>query len=323
MQFRDYYETLGVPRTTSEDEIKSAFRKMARKYHPDVAKDKKGAEDRFKEVNEAYEVLGDPSSRRKYDQLGEKWNQPGGYGQPTDDPTRVAQARGFRRGAGAENFDFSGTGFSDFFEAFFGARQSGGSNHFSHFPEEEVGHDSALDIEGDLVITYEEALHGGSRTISLRRTDALTGHAGTDTFHVKIPAGIREGQRIRLTGQGESGQAYGEKGDLYLRVRYAKHPDFRLEGPDLYYDLPIAPWEAVLGANVTMPTLEGSVSLKIQPASESGQKLRLRGLGMPKAGKERGDLYAVLSIQVPTEINSEERLLWEQLAKKSHYRARG
>lgn len=306
MEYKDYYEILGVARTATPEEIRSAFRKKAREFHPDVAKDKvKGAE-KFKEVNEAYEVLSDPAKRAKYDPMGRE--APGGgfawQGAP---------------GAGGmpdmEEIHFGGTGYSDFFEHLFGGM--GGGSGFRGPGGRRMARRGS-DIEGDLMVTLEEALRGSTREVTLQR-----GGGKTETYRVKIPAGVREGQRIRLAGKGESGRSGGESGDLYLRVRLARHPDLRVEGSDLYADLEVAPWEAVLGASVPVPTLDGSVTLKVPAGSTAGQKLRLRGQGLPREDGSRGDLYAVLEIAVPSEIGPGERKLWEQLARESRWRPEG
>src|SRR5437016_3475975 len=239
VQFRDYYETLGVSKTATEDEIRSAFRKLARKYHPDVAKDKKAAEEKFKQINEAYEVLSDPEKRQKYDQLGANWNQPGGFQQP---PQWGGQpgGRSYQWGGdgGGVEFEFGGTGFSDFFEAFFGGGR--GRSAFGGFGGREATAERGADVEADIMVTLEEALHGSTRTVSLRRA----GSNKVENYQVKIPRGVHEGQRIRLAGQGEAGARGGKSGDLFLRVRLAKHPDLLVEGSDLIHDVKIAPWRA-------------------------------------------------------------------------------
>jgi curved DNA-binding protein len=311
VQFRDYYETLGVSKNATEDEIKSAFRKLARKHHPDVAKDKKAAEEKFKQINEAYEVLSDPDKRQKYDQLGANWNQPGGF-QP---PPQWGQqpGGGFHQwggdGGGGVEFEFGGTGFSDFFEAFFGGGR--GRSAFGGFGGREATAERGSDVEADILVTLEEALHGSTRTISLRRS----GSNKVETYQVKIPKGVHEGQRIRLAGQGEAGARGGKSGDLFLRVRLAKHPDFSVEGSDLIHEVKIAPWQAALGTELKVPTLGGSARLKIPPGTQGGQRFRLREHGLPSASGKRGDLYVVAQIQIPKKLTEREREIWGQLAK--------
>src|SRR5947207_1733447 len=229
VQFRDYYETLGVPKTASDNEIRTAFRKLARKHHPDVAKDKAAAEEKFKQINEAYEVLSDPEKRKKYDQLGANWNQPGGF-QPPPDWGAQQPGGGFHRyggGDGGVEFEFGGTGFSDFFEAFFGGGR--GKSAFGGFGQRQTPAERGSDVEADIMVPLEEALHGAKRTVSLRRSASNK----VETYQVKIPRGVREGQRIRLAGQGEAGEYGGKSGDLFLRVRLARHPDFTVQGSDL------------------------------------------------------------------------------------------
>src|SRR5580704_1574464 len=316
VEFKDYYTVLGVPRNATDAEIKKAFRTLARKYHPDVAKDKSTAEEKFKEINEANEVLSDPVKRRKYDELGENWNH----------PERAAQPQGGFNGGfedGSE-FHFDGTGFSDFFEQFFGSRgrRSGG---FGRTRGNDWGNEVAQhgqDIEGDVLVTLDEVMHGSARTIRLQRTDPRTGQSTVQTLRVKVPPGVREGQLIRLAGKGQEGLGGGESGNLYLRVKFAQHPDFRVRDADLYYDLDLAPWEAVLGATVHIPTLDGTVSLKIPAGTVSERQFRLRGKGLPSSDGTRGDLYAVVSIDVPPHLTPEQKVLWEQLAAKSSFNPR-
>jgi curved DNA-binding protein len=321
VQYKDYYEILGVPRTATEDEIKKAFRKLARIHHPDVAKNKAAGEAKFKELNEAYEVLGDPEKRQKYDQLGANWEHGAEFNYPP---------QGFRRGGvhfqqGTSPFEFSGTGFSDFFETFFaGAREHPGAFRRSSFHADDAtfaerGHDA----EADILVTLEEALRGATRQVTVRRLDADGVTERTDTYKVKIPAGVREGKRIRLSGQGGPGRAGGPAGDLFLHVRLAKHPDFQVDGADLHHDVELAPWEAVLGKKVKIPTLDGSANLNIKPGTQGGTVLRLRGLGMPKDGGKRGDLLAKVCIEIPSSVTAEEKKLWEQLAAKSSFEPRG
>ena len=232
MEFRDYYKTLGVAKTATADEIKKAFRKLARQHHPDLAKDKKTAEEKFKEINEAYEVLSDTEKRKKYDELGPNWQQPGGgFRPPSGGGGFPGGFGGYGPGAGDEEFQFGGTGFSDFFEAFFG-RQARGGRRGSAFH----GEDAPLrgqDAEADIMVTLEEALHGSTRQISFTR-----GRSGkVETYTVKIPKGVGEGQRIRLAGIGGEGSGGGSAGDLYLRVRFERHPEFTVEGADIIHEV--------------------------------------------------------------------------------------
>jgi len=311
VQFRDYYETLGVSKSATPDEIRSAFRKLARKYHPDVAKDKKAAEEKFKEINEAYEVLSDPEKRQKYDQLGQNWNQPGGF-QPPPQWGGAQPGGGFYRYGGQDGgveFEFNGTGFSDFFEAFFGGGR--GQSAFGGFGQRAAGAERGSDVEADIMVPLEEALHGSKRTVSLRRA----GSNKVETYQVKIPRGVREGQRIRLAGQGEPGERGGKSGDLFLRVRLARHPDFTVEGSDLIHEVKIAPWQAVLGAELTVPTLEGNVRLKIPPGTQPGQRFRLRERGLPTSSGKRGDLYVEVQLAIPRKVTEKEKEIWSELAK--------
>ncbi len=323
VEFRDYYKVLGVTKAATDEEIKKAFRNLARKFHPDVAKDKKTAEEKFKEINEAYEVLSDPEKRQRYDTLGANWKQ--GAPPPPGWDQRAGRSRGRATGAEHEGFHFGGTGFSDFFEQYFGGhegfRDLDGSARRGSFRAASAGPARGHDVESDILVTLPDALHGSVRQISLRRQDGSTSEAA-ETFRVRIPAGATEGRLIRVPGKGGEGFNGGEPGDLFLRVRLARHPDFRVKGADLYHDLQLAPWEAVLGATVSVPTLEGSVSLKIAPGAQPGQQLRVRGRGLPVEGGARGDLFAVISVATPEEISADERKLWEQLAAGSSFNPR-
>jgi curved DNA-binding protein len=318
VQYKDYYETLGVSKSASQDEIRKAFRKLARQHHPDLAKQKhkKAAEAKFKEINEAYEVLGDPAKREKYDTLGADWERggpPPGYGF-RGFPGGTPPEGGFRSENGGTEFHFGGTGFSDFFEAFFGGGGSGrgGGGKFESF-----GFDKGMrtpqrghDVEADIMVTLHEALNGSRRQISLRRE----GSDRVETYDVKIPAGVRQGQKIRLAGQGGAGAVGGAAGDLYLRVNLQQHPDFRVEDSDLIHELTLAPWQCVLGTSRTIPTMEGSARLKIPPGTQPGRRFRLKGKGMSKAGGERGDLYAVVQVEIPSDLTPAQKALWQKLA---------
>lgn len=317
MEFKDYYAILGVSREASDEEIKKAFRRLAMQYHPDKATgDKKRAEEKFKEINEAYEVLSDPEKRRRYDQLGTQWQAGAEFRPPPGWQAGQWTYRTAPGGAGFE-FHFGGTGFSDFFEQFFGGRSPFGVP-FDFGAEAGVAESArGADIEGDIMVTLEEALRGATREITVRRTDPRTGQTDTQTYRVRIPPGVHEGQLIRLAGRGHEGP--GGPGDLYLRVRFAKHPDFRVRDRDLYYELPVAPWEAVLGARVPVPTLEATAMLTIPPGTTNGQQFRLRGLGLPGPDGQRGDLYVIIKIEVPDHVSGRERELWEQLRTHSSF----
>lgn len=321
MKFKDYYEVLGLPRTASPDDIKSAFRKLARKHHPDVAKDKASAEEKFKEVNEAYEVLRDPEKRKRYDELGQNWQDD--MGGP---PPGAGRRRRSTSSAG-DSYEFGGTGFSDFFEQFFGGGREGfGTGRQGGFPGYAGGGEAfaqrGQDVEADILVTLEEALKGSTRKISLRRPGGPGEEERTSTYQVKIPTGVREGQRIRLAGQGNPGHGGAPSGDLFLRVRLARHPDLTVNESDLHYDLDLAPWEAALGIQVPIPALDGTTSLKVPAGTAAGSKLRLRGLGLPKQEGGRGDLYATIRIQIPATTTAEERELWEKLSQVSKFNPR-
>jgi len=317
VKYRDYYETLGVTKAASQDEIKKAFKKLARQYHPDVAKDQPDAEERFKAVNEAYEVLGDAEKRRKYDTLGPGWEQGQDFGGYSGHP-----------GGGQYEYHFGGsTGFSDFFESMFGGR--GGGDPFSAYgggrgrrPRSSQP-TAGEDIEADLLVRIEEIMHGSTREVRLARPTA-DGQRGKEiTIRVKIPKGISGGQRIRCGGMGYPGANGGPEGDLYLRVRLERHPLYRPDGHDLDTDLVLAPWEVVLGAGVTIPTPHGDVKMTVKPGSQPGTKLRLRGKGLPNGKEGYGDLYVTLVVEFPDSVGEEEEALWKSLAEKTRFRPRG
>jgi len=295
--FRDYYEVLGVSRDASQEEIRAAYRALARKYHPDVNKEA-GAEDRFKEISEAYEVLRDPEKREQYNRLGSNWKA----GQDVSGDPGFDQ---YQRGGFEEvRMDFGGGDFSDFFEGLFGARRGGRRGGFDGFTMR------GADQEAVLELSLEEAAAGGRKRVSL---------GDGRSFEVDVPRGVRDGQMIRLAGEGEQGARGGPSGDLFLRVRVRPHPRFRVQGRDLYVDLPVAPWEAALGASVSVPTLDGSARLQVPAGSSCGRKLRLHGEGLPESGGGAGDLYAIVQIRVPERLSREERDLFEQLAATSKF----
>lgn len=311
VSFQDYYEVLGVDRDASEGEIKRAFRKLARQHHPDVAKDSEGSEEKFKKINEAYEVLGDQEKRKKYDQLGENWEQgsdfSGGYG-------------GGRGGPGANyEYNFGGsTGFSDFFESMFGGQSSGGrpssgdpygSFQYGGAPNRPA---RGRDIESALLVTLDEVITGGERMLQMQNPSG-----SPRKFKVKIPKGIKKGQSIRCAGLGSPGANGGKNGDLFLKVRYESHPFYRVEGSDIYSDLEVAPWECVLGATKEVDTPQGKVRLKIPPHSESGTQMRVPKRGLPRASGEPGDFFVVVEIAIPESISEKEREHWQALAELS------
>jgi curved DNA-binding protein len=346
VRYKDYYEILGVPRTATDAEIKKAFRKLAREFHPDVAKNKKQAEEKFKDINEAYEVLGDQQKRKKYDELGPNWSSGSEFRPPPGWESHGGTGGFPGRGPKGEEYEFhfGGTGFSDFFEQLFGGSRGargGGFGRSGGLAEEDLA-ERGRDIEGDIMVTLEEAMRGSVRSVSVRHgipcehcggTGQRARHvcnvcggsgqvAKTDTYQVKVPAGVSDGQRLRVAGRGEAGLGGGAAGDLYLRVRFAKHPDFEVSGSNLIYEAELAPWEAVLGTSISVPTLNGRVNIKIPGGTHGGQKLRVRGRGLPQRGSDSGDLIVVTSIEVPSQVSESERKLWEQLARESKFNPR-
>ena len=301
--YMDYYKLLGVERDAKPEAISKAYKKLARKYHPDLNPGNKESEEKFKEINEAYEVLKDPEKRKLYDQLGPNWQQ----------------GQQFQGQQGYENMnfnfngaDFGGSGdFSDFIESLFGGARSrgGGFGGFSQRPRR------GRDVEAELPLTLEEVARGGKRKVTLQMPD------GPKSLEVNVPAGIRDGAKLRLAGQGDPGGAGGQPGDLFLVVRYLPNKHFQVEGENLLCEVFVSPWEAVLGAKVPVRTLEGEVEMKIPAGSSSGRKFRLRGKGLGPAG-HRGDLLVKLMIRSPKELGAEEKELWEKLAQISPFKAR-
>lgn len=310
VKFRDYYEVLGVARSATQDEIRKAFRKLARKFHPDVAEDKSTAEEKFKEINEAYEVLSDPAKRKKYDTLGENWQHMGDFNPPGG---RNPGAGGF-----SQEYHFGGTGFSDFFEGLFG--QQGGRGMSGMGGHSRAGANrmraKGSDIEAEILVSLDEVIDGSERTLSFQQSNT----APAKTTRIRIPKGIKEGQLIRAAGLGSPGYNGGESGDLFLRVHLERHPFFRPEGHDLYYELPLAPWEAVLGAKVPVRTLRGGVKIAIPPGTTNGTEFRVRGKGLPVGTSgDFGDLYAVAQIAIPETLTDDEKAVWEKLAADSKF----
>lgn len=294
MHYKDYYAAMGIERTASGDDIKRAYRKLARKYHPDVSKEPK-AEERFKEIGEAYEVLRDPEKRAAYDQLGTNWQSEQDFSPPP----------GWNPSGGGPAQGFDGAQFSDFFESLFGGRGGRGGMR-------------GEDEHARLTVTLEEAFNGVTRAVRLTipRQDAR-GQLTRDirTLNVRIPKGIQQGQQVRLAGQGNPGMGKGSAGDLYLEIDIAPHPLYRLDGRDLYLTVPVAPWEAALGAKLTVPTLGGAVEVRLPAGSQTGQKLRLKGRGIPTA-QGPGDQYALIEIINPQADSSRAQELYKQMAQE-------
>jgi len=292
VKFRDYYEVLGVPRTASADEIKKAFRQLARKKHPDLqppAERAKAAEN-FKQINEAYEVLRDPEKRKKYDALGENWKGGMDFTPPP--------GSGWSGGDPSGSVDLEDLGdFSDFFASIFGRAngKTGRRRVRMTIP--------GSDVEAELPVTLEEVLHGGRRRIQLSNRN----------LEVEIPVGAHEGTVLRLAGQGEPGTGDAPPGDLYLRVRVLPHAHYRVVGDDLEMDLPVWPWQALLGASIRIDTPEGPVTLKVPAGTQGGQRLRLRGRGLPRTDGARGDLHAIIRIVIPESPSAAEREAYEKL----------
>jgi curved DNA-binding protein len=309
-KIKDYYEVLGVKRDASDDEIKKAYRKLARKYHPDLNPGDKAAEDQFKQLQESYDVLSDPENRKLYDQYGESWRAVKSGAAAPPPPGWERGPRSTRRTEGFDfgHFDFGsfggggGRGF-DIFEELFGGAGRGGGRRSGR----------GADVEAELELSLEEAHRGGRRTLQLQAPD------GPKTIEVNIPPGVRDGTTLRLAGQGGAGTNGNEPGDLYLHIRVRPHPLFSVHGDDLEIELPIAPWEAVLGTRVEVPTIDGKVELTVPPGARNGQRLRLRGQGLNKRNGGRGDEYVRLKIVVPREVSPEERRVYEELKRVSRF----
>jgi len=309
--YQDYYKTLGIERNAGQDEIQRAYRKLARKYHPDINKSG-DAEDNFKRINEAYEVLGDPEKRKKYDQVGSNWDN------------------GFQghRTPGAENVHFSfATGdpgqFSDFFHNLFGGGWDPGDR--DELRGGGVRRRRGRDHESHVDISLAEAYHGARKSIELERVEAGADgrpQKSRKSYEVAIPPGVTEGSLVRLSGQGGSGSGGGESGDLYLRVHILPDPRFRINGHDLASGIDIAPWEAALGAKVSLETIDGRINLSIPAGTQSGTVLRVRGKGMPLSSGAFGDLLVTIRIVVPAHLSAKERHLYEELARESRFNAR-
>ncbi len=309
MEFKDYYEIMGVSRDATQEEIKRAYRKLARKYHPDVSKEP-DAEEKFKQLGEAYEVLKDPEKRAAYDKLGANWKAGQEFHPPPDWDAGFEFRGGGFTGAG------EGVDYSDFFESLFGGgfRRAGGRGGF---------HARGQDTHAKVLIDLEDAYRGAVRHITLQAPEVdAQGHVTTRqrTLKVNIPKGVREGQQIRLAGQGAPGIGEGPAGDLYLEIAFKPHPFYRVEGKDVYLDLPVAPWEAALGGRVKVPTPAGTLELKIPPGSNTGKKMRLKGKGIP--ARQPGDFYVELKVMTPPAESEEQKALYRRMAEKFSYNPR-
>jgi curved DNA-binding protein len=309
MKYKDYYKALGVERTASQDEIKKAYRKLARKYHPDVSKEA-DAGDKFKEIGEAYEVLKDPKKREAYDQLGRY--------QPGQD-FRPPPQWGEQYTSGFDSGDFSGADIGDLFAQVFGMGFGTRAQQARNMPQK------GEDYEIDVSIDVGEAYRGADRSLRLEMPELDSQGRITRTTKnttVRIPKGATTGQKLRVRGKGGKGFNGGPHGDLYLNITIKPHHLFKVSRNDLYLEVPVAPWEAALGASIDVPTMEGNVHLKIQPGAKAGQKLRLRGKGLPKPGGGNGDLYAVIQVVTPPSLTQKEKRLYEELKNASTFNPR-
>ena len=318
MEFKDYYELMGVKRDATQDEIKRAYRKLARKYHPDVSK-QTDAEERFKEVGEAYEVLKDPEKRTAYDQLGANWKAGQDFNAPPD------WDAGFEFSGGGYTGGFGGGAdagdYSDFFESLFGQgfRTAGQGG----YQTQEGFHARGSDHHAKVLIDLEDAMNGATRSFSLRVPEVdAQGHVTTRArvLKVNIPKGVKQGQHIRLAGQGNPGMGEGKAGDLYLEIEFNPHGIYRVDGRDVYLDVPVAPWEAALGASIKVPTPAGPVDMKIRAGAASGNKLRLKGRGIP--GKPAGDLYVILNISLPAASTDKAKSLYKDMQQALDFNPR-
>ncbi|MEK6323070.1 MAG: J domain-containing protein [Acidobacteriota bacterium] len=334
VKFKDYYEVLGVKRDASDDQIRQAYRKLARKHHPDVNPGDRVAEDRFKEINEANEVLSDPEKRKRYDQLGPNWKNGAEFTPPPN-------WGGINVGVDDLGSIFSGGGFSDFFETLFGgARQAGQAEHRRRGSR--AGSGRGQDAEAEMEISLEDAHRGGRHRITLQGTRPCPacGATGTSsgvvcstcrgagnvlsprTIDVNIPPAAREGSVIKVGKQAQPGATGGEPGDLYIKLKIKPHPIFTVSGDDLTVEAPVSPWEAVLGATIAVPTIDGKAEVKIPAGAQGGQRLRLRGQGLNKRGGGRGDQYVKLKVVVPTHPTEREKQLYGELGGASNFNPR-
>lgn len=334
VKFKDYYEVLGVKRDATDEQIRQAYRKLARKYHPDVNPGDKASEDKFKELNEANEVLSDPEKRKKYDQLGANWKNgadftpPPGWGQVNVE-------------YGDLNDIFGSSGFSDFFESIFGGGRTGA--RAGERARARSRTERGQDAEAEMVISLEDAHRGGVQRVSIQGVRACPTCSGTGTasgvvcstcrgsgqvlsprtLDVNIPPGARDNSVIKLARQGQPGQGGGEAGDLFVKLKINPHPLFTISGDDITVEIAIAPWEAVLGATIEVPTIDGKAEMKVPAGTQGGQRMRLRGQGLNKRAGGRGDEYVKFKIVVPTHPSEREKELFKELGEASNFNPRG
>jgi curved DNA-binding protein len=337
VKFKDYYELLGVKRDATEDQIRQAYRKLARKHHPDVNPGDKGAEDRFKEINEAYEVLSDPEKRKRYDRLGANWKNGAEFTPPPGWGNVNVEYSDF-----SEVFGGSGGGFSDFFEALFGGGRTADRDTQRRRSGRPRAASKGQDTEAEMAISLEDAHRGGVHRITIQAVRSCPTCNGTGEFNgtvcatcrgqgqvlspktidVKIPPGAREGSVIKLARQGQPGARGAETGDLYVKLGIKPNTVFSVSGDDITAEVAIAPWEAVLGARIEVPTIEGKAEMAVPAGAQGGQRMRLRGQGLNRRGGGRGDLYVKLKIVVPTHPTDKEKELFKELAQTSHFNPR-
>jgi curved DNA-binding protein len=341
--YKDYYEILQVPRSATADDIKKSYRKLARKYHPDLNPSDKEAAEKFREVQEAYEVLSDDEKRKRYDRLGANWKAGEQFRPPPDWQNEFRNTNGSRgfSGFGSATSDSDFSGFSDFFETLF--RGGGGFPGGGGFRGTGTARLRGGDVEAEVSITLEEAHRGSRRSLAIETEEPCAEcggmgmkdgklcpvcrgsgtRPGHKTLEVTIPAGVRDGAILRLAGQGAAGSGGGPAGDLLIHIRLRPHPRFRIEGRDsLVVELPVAPWEAVLGARVPVDSLDGRVDVTIPAGSQTGRKLRLRGQGLRRRDGGRSDLHVRLKVVVPTKPTEQEKRLFQELARVATFNPR-
>jgi curved DNA-binding protein len=327
VKYKDYYKTLGVDRKASQDEIKKAYRTLAKKYHPDRNPDDEKIKGKFEEISEAYEVLSDPEKKRKYDALGSNWRSGQNF-RPSDD---WASSFDFDLGSFMNDFNFSGgsstTGFSDFFESIFGNKTNRRTtrNTRTNFNKTYSQQAKGKDVRVKLPVTLEDIYFSRIKNVSVK-IPIVNATGGTEyqtkKFDIKIPKGIRDGQKLRYKAEGSNTIPNGARGDLYFEIEIEEHSLFRREGMNLYVDLPITPWEAVLGATVSIPTMDGSIKLKVPEGIESDKKLRVKGKGLKDPKGKNGSLFAIVKISIPNDISDEEKELYLKLKEVSDYNPR-